>query len=204
MYYVSCIIVSCNLRQNTNDNVTITTQTTRQTNDKTYLYNINNKTNKRQDLPLQQTQQDWPLQHKQQDKLTTRLTFRTQTKKITLTTQTRRLTLTTQTTRLTYTTQTTRLTFTTQSTRHMNIKIKRTIPRQAHTKQKWQTTTRHMNIKIKSTIPRQTHTKQKNAHLVSQDFTHRMITKSQQKVWLTSNLNSNTFIQKLLATTHLS
>ena len=54
-------------------------------------------------------QQDLPLQHKQQDKQTTRLTF---------------------------TTQTTRLTFTTQSTRHMNIKIKRTIPRQAHTKQK--------------------------------------------------------------------
>ena len=51
-----------------------------------------------------------------------------------------------------------------------------------HKTNKLETTTIHMNIKTKSTIPRQTHTKQKNSHLVSQDFTHQMTSKSQQKV----------------------
>ena len=60
-----------------------------------------------------------------------------------------------------------------------------------HKTKKLETTTRHMNIKTKSTMPRQTHTKQMNSHL---DFTHRMITKSQQKVRLTSKLNSDIFI----------
>ena len=63
-----------------------------------------------------------------------------------------------------------------------------------HKTNKLETTIRHMNIKTKSTIPRQAHTKQKNSHLVTQDFTHQMISKSQQKVRLTSKLNSHTFI----------
>ena len=67
MCYVLCITISWNLHHITNN--------------KTYLYNTNNKTNKQQNLSLQ---------HKQQDK---------------------------------------------QSARHMNIKIKKMIPRQAHTKQ---------------------------------------------------------------------
>ena len=126
-----------------------------------------------QDIPLQHKQQDLPLQHKQQDKQTTRLTF------------------TTQTTRLTFTTQTTRKT---NNKTHEHQDKENDTKTSTHKTNKLETTTRHMNIKTKSTILRQAHTKQKNSHLVSQDFTHRMISKSQQKVRLTSNLNSNTFI----------
>jgi hypothetical protein len=152
-------------------------------------------------------QQDLPLQHKQQDKQTTRLTSTTQT--------------TRQTNNKTYLyntnnkrnkqqdlplqhkqqdKQTTRLTFTTQTTRNTNNKTHEHQDKEIDTKtsthktNKLGTTIRLMNIKTKSTIPRQTHTKQKNSHLVSQDFTHRMISKSQQKLRLTSKLNSNTFI----------
>ena len=160
MCYVSCITVSWNLRHITNN--------------KTHLYNTNNKTNKQQDLPLQHKQQDLPLQHKQQDKQTTRLTF---------------------------TTQTTRQT---NNKTHEHQDKENDTKTSTHKTNKLETTIRHMNIKTKSTIPRQTHTKQKNSHLVSRDFTHRMISKSQQKVRLTSNLNSNTYISKLLTTTHLT
>ena len=117
--------------------------------------------------------QDLSLQHKQQDKQTTRLTFTTQT--------------TRQANNNTYL-------YNTNDKTHEHQDEENDTKTSTHKTNKLETTTRHMNIKTKSTIPRQTHTKQKNAHLVSQDFTHRMISKSQQKVRLTSKLNSNTFI----------
>jgi hypothetical protein len=118
-------------------------------------------------------QQDIPLQHHQQYKQTTRLTFTTQT--------------TRQTNNKTYL-------YNTNNKTHEHQDKKNDTKTSTHKTNKLETTTRHINTKTKSTIPRQTHTKQKNAHLVSQDFTHRKISKSQQKVRLTSKLNSNTFI----------
>ena len=136
-------------------------------------------------------QQDLPLQHKQQDKQTTRLTFTTNTTRLTFTTQTTR-----QTNNKTYLYNKNNKTYlyNTNNKTHEHQDKKNDTKTSKHKTNKLETTIRHMNIKTKSTIPRQTHTKQKNAHLVSQDLTHHMISKSQQKVRLTSKLNSNTFI----------